>query len=94
MELYVGGVVAWAFLCFAFVAEQLNPFSRPKNFVRRSQWRYGRRVGGSALGFGLVFLVLHAMTPVTLFVALGLSVVLFAISWVLIARVVQANEAF
>jgi len=94
METYVAGVIGWAFFCFAFVAEQLNPFAKPKNFVRRSQWRYGRRVGGSALGFGAFFLLLTAMTPVTLIVSLILCGVLFAVSWVLISRVVQANEAF
>jgi len=94
MEIYVGGVIVWAFFCFAFAAEQLNPFAKPKNFVYRSQWRYGRRVGGSALGFGVIFLLLIAMTPVTLVVSFVLCGVLFAISWLLISRTVQANEAF
>lgn len=91
MELYITGVLVWSFFCFTFVAEQMNPFVKPSTYIKRAQWRYGRRVCAASLGFGAIFLLLLQFTPISLFVALVTCAVLFAMSWIMILRHMQAK---
>lgn len=91
MELYFGIILAWGYLSFAFVAEQLNPVHKPRNHIRRSQWRYGRKVGLAGLAGGLLFLVLHGVVALAMAVAAIISASLFTVLWFWLSRSYKAN---
>ena len=91
-ELYIAGVLVFSFSWFAFVAEQANPFKKPRNSVRRARWRYGRRVGVASLFFGICALVVMQYTQISTPVALASCAALFTICWILISRHMQGKR--
>lgn len=93
MELYIAGVLVWSFFCFTFVAEQMNPFVKPEHYARQPQWRYGRRVGASSLGIGVVFLLVEYFTQIPSITSFVICAALFTMSWMMISRHEKTTEA-
>lgn len=60
MLLYVFGIILWGFVSFVIVAEQLNPFSKPVNYGKRSQWKQGLKFGIGAMTSGALILAIGA----------------------------------
>lgn len=92
MGIYVAFTIIGAFACFAFIAEQLNPVSKPKSYHRRSRWRYGRRVGCAALFSGCLFIGIQGVVQppvVTVGIVCG---GLFILLWVSIAVYSRPNQ--
>ena len=86
-------VVALPYLCFVFFSEQLNPISKPTNYLRRPMWRYGRRMGISALAAVVLFAGLKEFYPMPLLYSALSGGALFCILWAMCSHKYKADHS-